>query len=188
MSLDLLEKNWEDIRRRVIAPLWKSAYKSMYESLKLDYDDFESMASYELTKAMVTYDESKSNIFTFASNVIKHKAKTELRDFNRDKRRALCRASSINCLISEGSDEEISSTLKDESISQNEYNELTEVRIGSFINSLSNQQLRLLILKLLEFDTDDIPDMLNISRKTMNDILKGLKSSDLTDILRRRKF
>lgn len=190
MSSDLLDKNWEDIRRKVVVPLWKSTYRHIYKFLKLDYDDFECMAGYELSKAMATYDASKSSLFTFASNVIKKKAKTELRDFNRDKRKTLFRSTSLNQIVSESNNEEIVSKLKDKSVAHNqyEYNELTEKRVGNFINSLSNQQLRFLILRLLEFDTEDILDMLNISRKTMNDILKGLKSNELSRILYRRKF
>ena len=32
---------------------------------KVDYDDFESLAGIELTKAMQTFNSGKSNIFTY---------------------------------------------------------------------------------------------------------------------------
>ena len=54
-NANLLKNNWTKIKRKIILPLWFSKYKPMYESLKLDYDDFESMAGEELTKAISTY-------------------------------------------------------------------------------------------------------------------------------------
>ena len=79
MSLILLEKNWKEINARVIEPLWYKKFKYMYTSSKLDKDDFISLAHYELTKAFKEdYDKEQSNIFTYATNVLQRKAKTEL--------------------------------------------------------------------------------------------------------------
>lgn len=187
MSSVVLEENWDEIVERVIKPLWKRKFKSMYEAAKLDEDDFYSLASLELTKAFANYKENESNVFTYATNVLKKKALTELRNCTRrDKRRTLYGATSLNKCISEDNDDEIISEIPCEK--RESYNELTEKRVGTFVNALSNQQLRVLILNLLDFDYDDMPDMLNISKKTMREILKGLRCEELRRILYRRKF
>lgn len=184
----MLEKNWKNIKNRVILPLWNGKFKSMYESAKLDYDDFESLAGYELSKAIKTFDPQKSNLFTFATRVISAKATTELRNCTqRDKRRALYTAESID---DNGSENSGKKGIEDIPYSdgEKETSELSELRVGHFINSLDNNQLRFLILSLLEFDISDMPSMLNISSKTAQGIIRSLKDVDLTRILYRRKF
>lgn len=95
----ILEDNWKNIKERVILPLWHGKFKSMYESVKLDYDDFESLAGFELSKAMQGFDSEKSNIFTYATGVISKKALTELRNCTRrDKRKVLHVAESVDAL------------------------------------------------------------------------------------------
>ena len=177
----LLEENWEKIKERVITPLWHGKFKSMYESVKLDYDDFESLAGIELAKSMETFNPEKSNLYTYATRVITQKAKTELRDCTqRDKRKTLYTADSIednDCIAYQKPVEE-----------KQEVSELSELRVGNFINSLNNNQLRILILTLLDFDATDMPNMLNMSNQTMQGILNSLKDADLTRVLYRRNF
>ena len=188
IELTMLEKNWDNIKKRVILPLWNGKFKRMYENAKLDYDDFESLAGYELSKAMETFDPDKSNLFTYATRVISKKAQTELRDCTRrDKRMALHVAESIDRNSFDDSAKTIIDDIPYESDKQ-ETSELSELRVGHFVNSLDNNQLRILILKLLEFDTDDMPSMLNVSNKTVQMILKSLKDTDITRVLYRRKF
>lgn len=177
----ILEENWQKIKERVISPLWHGKFKSMYESAKLDYDDFESLAGVELAKAMKTFDPEKSNLYTYSTRVITQKAKTELRNCTkRDKRKTLHTADSID-----GDD---SSAYQMPAKEKQEVSELSELRVGNFVNSLNNNQLRFLILTLLDFDTTDMPDMLNMSSQTMQCIINSLKDADLTRVLYRRKF
>ena len=179
--MTLLEENWQKIKDRVVLPLWNGKFKSMYESAKLDYDDFESLAGIELTKAMKSFDPKKSNLFTYATRVVTQKATTELRDCTkRDKRKALYTAGSI--------DEPDSPALNKTIEEKQDTTELSELRVGNFINSLNNNQLRILILTLLDFDATDMPTMLNMSNQTMQSIISSLKNVDLTRILYRRKF
>lgn len=178
---EMLELNWERIKNRVISPLWHGKFKAMYESAKLDYDDFESLAGVELANAIKTFNPEKSNIYTFATRVITQKAKTELRNCTqRDKRKTLHTADSI-----ESNDCAVYQTPAEE---KQEISELSELRVGNFINSLNNNQLRILILNLLGFDVTDMPNMLNMSNQTMHNILNSLKDADLTRVLYRRKF
>ena len=188
MSLEMLNANWSSIMKKTILPLWEHKFQTMYESAKLDKDDFISMAGEELAKAFkYKYDPKISNVYTFAQRVVCKKAETELRNCTkRDKRKALHTASTLNTPAFEDNDEELITTIED--VKGAADTELSEQRVGTFVNSLSNQQLRVLILKLLGFEQGDIPEMLNIPRKTMNDIIKGLKSNEVTGILYRRKF
>lgn len=180
--MNFLESNWKQIRSRVIIPLWNKKYKSMYEKIKMDFDDFESLAAVELTKAMKSFDPDKSNLFTYATNVINKKATTELRNCTkRDVRKASHISHSVDAM--------------DRSVIENipcpeaeERSELSEIRVGNFINSLNNNQLRVLILNLLEFDVSDMSDMLNISSRTITQIFNSLKDTDLTRVLYRRNF
>ena len=187
----LLEENWQKIKERVIVPLWHGKFKSMYESVKLDYDDFESLAGVELTKAIKTFNPEKSNLYTYATRVITQKAKTELRNCTqRDKRKALHVADSLDLSVSDHH----SYTTRAEMIpyeddkDKERNSELSELRIGNFINSLNNNQLRILILTLLDFDVADMPDMLNMSNQTMLSIANSLKDANLTRVLYKRKF
>ena len=182
----LLEDKWETIEKRVILPLWNKQYEIMYTSLKLDYDDFLSMAGYELSKAMTSFDNKKSNLYTFATNVIKRKANTELRDYgSRDRRKTLSVADSLNVCTNGDDEKTIDIPCLEE---QKENSQLSEKRVGEFLIKLSNQQLRILVLKLLEFDLKDIPVILNITKQSANDSIKGLKSNELRRILNRRSY
>lgn len=186
--MTVLEENWNKIKSRVILPLWNGKFKSMYESAKLDYDDFESLAGFELTKAMGTFNPEKSNIFTYATRVITQKAMTELRDFTRrDKRKALYVAESIDIPVEDDSSKTIADTIPCKN-TYSEISELTELRLGSFINSLDNNQLRVLALTLLDLDIQDISQTLSISDRTAQGIVRSLRDVDLTRVLYRRKF
>lgn len=190
-NLTLLEENWKDIQHKVILPLWNGKFKGMYESVKLDYDDFESLAGLEMSKAIKCFDPVKSNIFTYATQVISKKALTELRNCtHRDKRKALYVADSLDLSIGD----HCSYTTRAETLphiddkDKENSSELSELRVSNFINSLNNNQLRVLILSLLDFDTTDMPTMLNVSSKTASQIIRSLKDTDLTRVLYRRKF
>lgn len=183
IRLNYLETNWVAIKKKVIIPLWKNKFKSMYESIKMDYNDFESLAGIELTKAIKTFNPEKSNLFTYATNVISKKAMTELRDCTqRDVRKTLYVSDSVDAL-----DNSIVDSIPSKD-AKKEISQLTELRVGGFVNSLNNNQLRVLILSLLDFESGDIPDMLNISNKTVSQIINSLKDTDLTRVLYRRKF
>lgn len=184
----MLEENWENIRRRVIRPLWNGKFKNQYEKIKLDYDDFESLAGLELSKAMANFSSEKSNLYTYATRVINKKAMTELRDCTqRDKRKTLHISESIDKAAFDDSSKIMIDDIAYEENKQ-EASELSELRVGNFVNSLDNNQLRVLILTLLDFDSSDMPHMLNISKKTATNIIHSLKDTELTRVLYRRKF
>ena len=169
-------------------PLWNGKFKTMYENAKLDLDDFESLAGMEMSKAIKLFDPNKSNIYTFATRVITKKAITELRNCTqRDKRKALHISESIDVPAEEDSSRTIAENIPCED-NKPELSELSELRLGGFIKSLDNNQLRVLALTLLDLDTQDISQTLNISDKTVQNIVRSLKDADLTRVLYRRKF
>lgn len=184
MACEILEDNWCSIQQKIIVPLWKAIYKSKYELTKLDYDDFESMAGYELTKAMANFDESKSNIFTFAANVIKRKANTELRDCSdRDKRAALYCSESLDVPISEDQ-----STTKLDVVAAPQVEDNTDPdKIKRYLTQLSSAEKDIIIFKLIGFDDADIVNTMGISKKKYSDAIKSMRIYEKASILRSRR-
>lgn len=186
--MELLQKNWNEIKDRVILPLWNGKYKRMYENVKMDYDDFESLAGLELSKAIGSFNPEKSNIFTYATRVVSAKALTELRNCTqRDKRKSLHLSESLDKPLEDNQSRTIGDSIPYED-NNKEVSELSELRVGNFINSLNNNQLRVLALSLLDFNANDISGTLNISDATAQSILRSLKDVELTRVLYRRKF
>lgn len=182
----LLEENWINIQKRVIDPLWNFKFKSMYLSAKLDKDDFESLAHEELTKAFESYSSDDSSVITYAFNILSKKCLTELRNCTqRDKRKALHVATSLNAPAGEEKDIELGDTLEYPQEADG-ISLLTEKRVKNFINSLSNIQLRIMVLLLLDFDKSEISNMLEIPNNRFKDAFKELSSIKTIDILKRR--
>ena len=176
----ILSENWEQITKKVIDPLWRGKFKYLFEAAKMDYDDFVSLAGVELSKAITKFDSSRSNLFTFASSIVARKAYSELRNCTqRDKRRALFTAESID-----GSTKEAPLSLETNDSMEN--SELSEIRTGQFIRSLNNNQLRFLILTLLDFKIEEIANMLDMTTHASRDILRSLKDTNTVRALFRR--
>lgn len=178
----MLAQEWANIEKRVVKPLWYSKYKQTYEALKLDYDDFVSLAGFELNKAILSFDPSKSNLFTFATNVIKRKTMTELRDCTqRDVRKTLHLSESVDAL-----DRSIIEKIPYYSncvdvISLYE-NDLSEKMI-SYLKRLSNLQKQILFLMSEGFDGTEIQAKLKITEKDFSNALNGIRAYRNVSIL-----
>lgn len=181
--MKLTEQEWNYIEKKVIMPLWKNTYKHMYESLKLDYSDFISLAGVKLTEAMNTYDPEKSNLYTFATGVLNRKAKSELRDCaTRDVRAALYGAESLNLPISEDNDSE-----KIEFVSSPQVQDNSNInKIQEYLTKLSSSEKDIIILKVLGFDDEDIVDTLGISKAKYHNAMRSMKIYEKASILRNR--
>ena len=178
----ILEENWQSIKERVISPLWHRKFKSMYESAKLDYDDFESLAGIELAKAVKTFDPEKSNIYTYATRVIVQKAKTELRDCTqRDRRKVLHISESIESLSEQ---KDISSLATDDFfiISESSKDALSDKMIA-YLNKLSNLQKQVLFAMAEGYSNDEIKAGLHIEAKELADVCVALRSYRNVSIL-----
>jgi RNA polymerase sigma factor (sigma-70 family) len=171
----ILEKNWENIKNRVILPLWNSKFRSMYESIKLDYNDFESLAGIELTKAIKTFDPEKSNLYTYATKVITQKAKTELRDCTqRDRRKSLYVSKSIE-FLSEQKDISFLAIKGDFSISEPQKDTLSD-KMVAYLKKLSKLQKQVLFAMAEGYSNDEIITRLNITSKELTDACAALRS------------
>lgn len=171
----LLEETWEAIKKRVILPLWNGKFKSMYESAKLDYDDFESLAGIELSKAIVTFDPKKSNLFTYATRVISQKAKTELRNCTqRDRRKALHTSESIDFLV-EQNDMSFLSIDEGFKISESDKDVFSD-KMVAYLNKLSKLQKQVLFAIAEDYSNDEIKSRLNITSQELADACAALRS------------
>lgn len=187
MSLILLEKNWKEINARVIEPLWYKKFKYMYTSSKLDKDDFISLAHYELTKAFKEdYDKEQSNIFTYATNVLQRKAKTELTFYHREKRVGDIEAESISKLT----DEDAQITLEDLLVDiERGYEDVENCLLSKeILRSLKNDKERKIIsLSIQGYDDENIAEKVGTTIEVIRNLRKRLSE---TPYMRRilRKF
>ena len=113
------------------------------------------------------------------------KSLTELRNCTkREKRKALYTAVSLHTPVSEEDDTEIGDTiLVDE---KEEISLLTERRMEKFINTLSNLQMKIIILLLLDFKKEDLESVLRVPKARIQDAFKNLNSEDVRGILTER--
>ena len=168
-----LEENLVEIQRKVIIPLWNKRFKTMYESVKLDYDDFESLAGFEITKAIKTFDPNKSNLFTYSTKVITQKAITELRNCTqRDKRKALHTSESIEYLNEQGSTFATDGGFATSELS----NDALSDKMVSYLKKLSRLQKQILFAMAEGYSNDEIITALHITPKELADACATLRS------------
>lgn len=168
----LIEKNWDEIIKKVIKPLWDRSFKRKFGYIQMDYEDFESLAGFEITKALRTYNPSQSNIFTFCRHVISKKANTLIRDSNRDIRKSNIGTVSLNAPILDGDEEEIGSLIADASSIEAKGNTRA---ICDYFKTLSNDQKTYLFLKELGFSETDILDGMGINNRKLKDMLCSMR-------------
>ena len=177
--MSVLDSNWNTIKRRVILPLWNGKFKTMYASVKMDYDDFESLAGLELSKAIQSFDPEKSNILTFSTRVISKKAMTELRDCTqRDKRKALHLAESVDAL-----DKDVAETIFGDDLEfLSPKNDLSE-KMNRYLDRLSRLQRDILFARSEGFTDEEIIVGFKITAKELADAYSAIKSYRNVSIL-----
>lgn len=178
---DLLEQEWVNIQKKVVKPLWKR-YQFMYESLKLDYDDFESLAGFELTKVIDKFDSTKSNLYTFATNVIDCKAKSELRNCGTSQKRSgFYKAISIDATI----DEDGKTTLADILVTKDE--DSVSALTQRYLDSLTKMQHQIAELFMQGCNEQDIKTMLGLANDRYKLIIMNMCESRKLALLRKVK-
>ncbi len=171
--MELLQQNWFEIKRKVIASLWNSKFKTMYENSKMDYDDFESLAAIEITRAMNDFDSNKSNLFTYATNVLQRKAKTELTRCHRKKRVGDIEAESINKLT----DEEAQITLEDLLIDKEqgfEDVENSQVYKEVLLHLKNSKEKEIISLSIQGCDDENIAEKVGVTTERIRNLRKRL--------------
>ncbi len=188
MSREILIQNWKLIEKRVIEPLWNKTFKDAYVSSKLDKDDFLSLAGEELTKAFDTYDADASNVCTYATNVLKRKAKTELRNMRRQKRLGDLYAESIH-QQTDDSNNRIEDMIED--IDCNEGSEELELELvlKEIYTLLKPKERKVIELSIKGLSNNDIANILHVEPKVVNEIRRIISDrSDIKRVLRRHGY
>ena len=177
--MELLEKNWIEIVKRVVEPLWKYEFQKMYEAVKLDKDDFESLAGEELTKAFQTYNPFTSNVYTYARHVLIKKAKTELRDRRRDKRWAEVMAESIYEKFNDESNSIVEDMIESNETNDNSY--LMEIQLAEkeIYRLLKAKEKQIIRLSIAGFKDKDIATKLKIDPKEISALRKKLNTNSV---------
>ena len=183
-KLNLLEENWGKIRSKVIFPLWNRKFKTMYLSAKMDYDDFESLAGLELSRAMTSFDPDKSNIFTYATRVVNKKAMTELRNCTqRDKRRVLHISESVDALDRSFVENVYCSTNDDTFSDSDSSKDDLSMKMQSYLNKLSNLQKDILFAISEGYTNEEIIARFKITPKEMTEAYCAIRSYRNVSIL-----
>lgn len=178
---DLLEQEWTNIQKKVVEPLWKK-YQYMYESLKLDYDDFESLVGFEITKAIDNFDDTKSKLSTFVANVVERKAKSELRNYgSSQKRSGFYKAISIESTIGE----EGETTLVD--ILEVKEDKDISVLTQRYLDSLTKMQRKVADLFMQGCNEQDVKAMLGLSNDRYKLIVMNMCESRKLEPLKKLK-
>lgn len=175
MSLHLLESNWDVIQKKVIIPLWHKDFKNVYENAKMDFDDFQSLANFELTKAFQDYDKNLGNIFTYATMIIKRKASSELRNAKREKRTIYLHAKSLHETL-ENSD----ITLQDLIEEKSEVREcaIEEQNIKDEIyKELRMKEKKILDLTIDGYSNEEIATKMHLKPKEIRSIKRDIASN-----------
>lgn len=182
----LLSEKWNDIEKVVIVPLWKRKYQKLYEKVKLDFDDFESLAGLELTKAFQNYDESASNIFTYSTMVLSRKALAEYQSRNRQKRFADSYAESLSQKISENSETTLEDIIGDLTTDENEDIEIKEA-ISAICKVVTKTRERKIIeLASKGYDDEKIAEILHIDVKVVRRTKKRIaERSEIRRLVRK---
>ena len=182
----LLSEKWNDIEKVVIVPLWKRKYQKLYEKVKLDFDDFESLAGLELTKAFQNYDERASNIFTYSTMVLSRKALAEYQSRNRQKRFADSYAESLSQKISENSETTLEDIVEDLTTGESEDIEIEEA-ISAICKVVTKTRERKIIeLASKGYDDEKIAEILHIDVKVVRRTKKRIaERSEIRRLVRK---
>lgn len=180
-NLLILEENWQKLKEKVIMPLWIAKFKGMYEHAKMDYDDFESLAALEFTKAIKNFDSTKSNLFTYATNILQRKAKTELTFYHRDRRIGNLEAESINKIA----DNNAKITIEDV-IATRQESEISYL-VNRYIASLPKMQKNVAELIIDGYDEQSIKSKLRLSDDRFKMIIQRMRAEEKVEPLKKMK-
>ena len=175
MSLQLLESNWNQIQKKVVLPLWHKDFKTGYENVKMDFDDFQSLANYELTKAFKRYDKSLGNIFTYCTMIIKRKAASELRNAKREKRTIDLHAKSLYETL-EDSDITIQDLIEEKSEVKEYAVEDQDIKTKIY-KELRMKEKKILDLTIDGYSNEEIATKMHLKPKEIRSVKRDIASN-----------
>lgn len=174
--LTLLETNWEQIKIKVIDKLWYGKFKYMYESCKLDKDDFDSLANLVLTRAFKNYNARESNVFTYAYNVLQRKAKSELTYYHRQRREGFIYAESIQAYVNEDGDFTLEGLVVDNKANASSFDtDIVEKEMLKLIKTKKDKQI--IKLSMAGYKDVDITNMLNVPVRDIHSLREQLRQN-----------
>lgn len=174
--LALLEANWEQIKTKVVDKLWYGKFKYMYESCKLDKDDFDSLANLVLTRAFKNYNARESNVFTYAYNVLQRKAKSELTYYHRQRREGFIYAESIQAHVNEDGDFTLEGLVVDNKASASSFDtDIVEKEMLKLIKTKKDKQI--IKLSMAGYKDADITNMLNVPIRDIHSLREQLRQN-----------
>ncbi len=180
-----IKTEWHKFRKIVIQPVW-NIYRCRYETLGLEYGDFENIAYIILEKEMTKHNSSKSNTYTYATNVLKKRMEDYIRNnYGTDKTRANFCPQSLNAPATEDSELELKDVIPDERIEKQENN---VAKIKSFMKTLSNQQKEILLLSTIGLDDEEIQAVMEISPNEYKQNMQKLRSPRRSSLLRNERI
>ena len=168
-------------------------------STSMDYDDFLSVANYELTKIVVSFDSTKNDsIDEYIKVKLPLKIKTHLTYQNRDKRKNYRKDS-------DGKKIELKPVYMDAQVNENgEKRDLYEVvssssstyeaefedgfnseKVEEYLNSLSNIQRKIVKMLAIGYEKKEIQNVLSITKRVFEENIKIIKCSENVRILQK---
>lgn len=188
-NMQLLSDNWQAVVTKVIEPLWRRQFENKYLAVKLDKDDFYSLAGEELTKAFKTFDSNKSNVFTYATNVLTRKAKAEIRNMNRQKRLGDLYAESIYHQVDDETKCKIEDMIEDVGCFEESEDIEIELTLREIYLLLKPKERKVIELSINGLSSGDIATILRIDIKMVNEIKRmNCDRSDIKRVLRRHGY
>lgn len=167
-------------------------------STSMDYDDFLSVANYELTKIVVSFDSNKNDsIDEYIKVKLPLKIKTHLTYQNRDKRKNYRKDS-------DGKKIELKPVYMDAQVNENgEKRDLYEVvsssstyeaefedgfnseKVEEYLNSLSNIQRKIVKMLAIGYEKKEIQNVLSITKRVFEENIKIIKCYENVRILQK---
>lgn len=168
-------------------------------STSMDYDDFLSVANYELTKIVVSFDSTKNDsIDEYIKVKLPLKIKTHLTYQNRDKRKNYRKDS-------DGKKIELKPVYMDAQVNENgEKRDLYEVvssssstyeaefedgfnseKVEEYLNSLSNIQRKIVKMLAIGYEKKEIQNVLSITKRVFEENIKIIKCYENVRILQK---
>lgn len=166
-----LDKHWSEVKNKVLTSLWKE-YKHKYQSVGLEFGDFEGIAYILLKKETHKYNPNKSKFCTFAQMVVRNRMYSYIRNISeRDKNKLSVYHESLEAPVSK--DEKVS--LGDITPDDIEEDNTDCKKIRQFLSNISRVQKDIIIYHLLGVSQDEIVSDGGISERQYRFAMSSMK-------------
>ena len=166
-----LDKYWNDVQNKVLTSLWKK-YRHKYQSVGLEFGDFEGIAYIILEREAHKYNPNQSKFCTFAQMVVRNRMYSYIRNVSeRDKTRLSVYHESLEAPISKDENVSLGDIIPDD----NEEDNTDCKKIHQFLSKMSRVQKDIIIYHLLGISQDEIVSDGGISEKQYRFAMSSMK-------------